>query len=152
LTRRITIIGNTILGFWRDWLQHAKDGTYSIHYPQYTSDTADLSEMRQELTTPVVALDNVVQIPDIRKLDILNRRMIVSRKRTRNLFDLTTLWKKLVLSNMEQQVLPDNYDLASQNVAGTNSDMDIDSHDDSSSSDSNEDPFVTLLRNQGAVF
>jgi len=53
---------------------------------------------------------------------------------------------------MEQQVLPDNYDLASQNVAGTNSDMDIDSHDDSSSSDSNEDPFVTLLRNQGAVF
>jgi len=53
---------------------------------------------------------------------------------------------------MEQQVLPDNHDLASQNVADTNSDMDIDSHDDSSSSDSDEDPFVTLLRNQGAVF
>jgi len=53
---------------------------------------------------------------------------------------------------MEQQVLPDNHDLVSQNVADTNSDMDIDSQDDSSSSDSDEDPFVTLLRNQGAVF
>jgi hypothetical protein len=125
---------------------------YNIHYPQYTSDTADLSETRQELTTPVVASDTVVQIPDIHKLDILNRRMIVSRKRTRNLFDLTTLWKKLVLSNMEQQVLPDNHDLVSQNIAGTNSDMDIDSQDDSSSSDSDEDPFVTLLQNQGAIF
>jgi hypothetical protein len=52
---------------------------------------ADLSEMRQELTTPVVASDAVVQLPDICKIDILNRRMIVSRKRTRNLFDLTTL-------------------------------------------------------------
>jgi hypothetical protein len=134
------------------WLQHAKDGTYNIHYPQYTSDTADLSETRQELTTPVVAADTIVQLPDICKLDILNRRMIVSRKRTRNLFDLTTLWKKLVLSNMEQQVLPDNHDLVSQNITDTNSDMDIDSHDDSSSSDSNEDPFVTLLQNQGAIF
>jgi hypothetical protein len=28
----------------------------------------------------------------------------------------------------------------------------IDSHDDSSSSDPDEDPFVTLLQNQGAVF
>ena len=147
-----TELGNTILGFWRDWLQHAEDSSYNIHYPQYTGATADLSETRQELTTPVVALDAVCQIPDIRKLDILNRRMIVSRKRTRNLFDLTTLWKKLVLSNMEQQVLPDNHDLVSQNVADTNSDMDIDSQDDSSSSDSDEDPFVTLLRNQGAVF
>jgi hypothetical protein len=134
------------------WLQHAKDGTYNIHYPQYTSDTADLSETRQELTTPVVAADTIVQLPDICKLDILNRRMIVSRKRTRNLFDLTTLWKKLVLSNMEQQVLPDNHDLVSQNITDTNSDMDIDSHDDSSSSDSDEDPFVTLLQNQGAIF
>jgi hypothetical protein len=30
--------------------------------------------------------------------------------------------------------------------------MDIDNQDDSSSSDENEDPFITLLRNQGAVF
>jgi len=78
--------------------------------------------------------------------------MIVSRKRTRNLFDLTTLWKKLVLSNMEQQILPDNHDIASQNIDDTNVDMDIDNHNDSSSSDSDEGPFVTLLRNQGAVF
>jgi hypothetical protein len=61
--------------------------------------------------------------------------MIVSRKRTHNLFDLTTLWKKLVLSNMEQQILPDNHDLISQNIDISNDDMDIDDQDDSSSSD-----------------
>jgi hypothetical protein len=37
-------LGNTILGFWRDWLQHAEDNSYNMHYPQYTTDAADLSE------------------------------------------------------------------------------------------------------------
>jgi hypothetical protein len=55
-------LGSTILGFWRDWLQHAEESAYNMHFPQYTSDTADLSEMRQELTTPVVAADIVIQL------------------------------------------------------------------------------------------
>ena len=33
--------------------------------------------------------------------------MIVSRKRTRNLFDLTNLWKKLVLSEVDENVAMD---------------------------------------------
>ena len=39
-------------------------------------------------------------VPDIRKIGILNRRMIVSCKRTRNLFDLTNIWKNTVIDNM----------------------------------------------------
>jgi hypothetical protein len=143
-------LGNTILGYWRDWLQHAEDNNYNMVYPQYTTDAADLSETPTDLTVLVAGPDGVSGVPDIRKLDILNRRMIVSRKRTRNLFDLTNLWKKIVLSNMEQQVLQDNHDLPSPNVR-EESDMDV-QDDDSSSGDEGEDPFIQLLRNTGAFF
>ena len=44
---------------------------------------------------------------DIRKMNILNRKMLVSQKRTRNLFDLTNLWKKDVIANMVNN-LPSN--------------------------------------------
>ena len=46
-------------------------------------------------------------VPDIRKINILNRRMIVSCKRTHNLFDLTNLWKNNVIDNMVDD-LPSN--------------------------------------------
>ena len=83
-------------------------------------------------------------IPDIRKLDILQRQMIISRKRTRNLFDLTNLWKNIVLTNMEQQVLKDNHNLTNQ-VVDEDIDMDL-------GTDEDLDPFIQLLQNQGAVF
>jgi hypothetical protein len=121
-----------------------------MHYPQYTTNAADLSEMRTDLTVLVAELDGVSGIPDICKLDILNRRMIVSRKHTCNLFDLTNLWKKIVLTHMEQQVLQDNHDLLNRNVDKCVN-MDI-QDDDSSSADEGEDPFVQLLQNTGAFF
>jgi len=63
-----------------------------------------------ELTLPLTDLDGLVMpIPDIRKLDNLNSQTIVSCKCTCNLFDLTNLWKKIVLMKRDQQVLPDNY-------------------------------------------
>ncbi|KIJ57948.1 hypothetical protein HYDPIDRAFT_34649 [Hydnomerulius pinastri MD-312] len=34
---------------------------------------------------------------DLRKTDIFNRRLITSRKRTRNLFDIASTWKRTVL-------------------------------------------------------
>ena len=144
-------LGNTILGYWRDWLQHAETGNYTLKFPRYSVDRADLEETETELTILLTDLDGLVTpLPDVCKLDILKRRMIVSRKRTRNLFDLTTLWKKIVLLNMDQHVLQDNSDLASQH--SSDMEVDTDGHDDSSSSDSNQDPFVQLLRNQGAMF
>jgi hypothetical protein len=145
-------LGSTILEFWRDWLTHAEENNYSLRFPQYSADLADLSETQPDLCTRVTNQDGEHLLPDIRKLDILNRRMIVSRKRTRNLFDLTNLWKKLVLSKMDQQILPDNMDLSSQNI-DEDVDMDIDSDDDdSSSARSDEDPFIQLLRAEGSFF
>jgi hypothetical protein len=139
-------LGNTILGFWRDWLQHAKDNDFNMHYPQYTTDAAE------DLTILVARPDGVSSIPGICKLDILNRRMIVSHKHTctHNLFDLTNLWKKIVLTNMEQQVLQNNHNLPNPNI-GNEFDMDI-QDDDFSSTDEGEDPFIQLLWNSGAFF
>jgi hypothetical protein len=76
--------------------------------------------------------------------------MIVSRKRTRNLFDLTNLWKNIVLTNMDQQILKDNHNLANQ-VVDEDVDMDLGTDEDSDSSE-DTDPFIQLLRNQGAIF
>ena len=144
-------LGKTILDFWRDWLQHAEESNYNIRFPQYTLDRADLADSLPELCTLVMDANGMEQpIPDIRKLDILQRRMIVSRKRTRNLFDLTNLWKNIVLTNMDQQVLEDNHNLANQ-VVDEDVDMDLGTDEDSDSSE-DLDPFIQLLRNQGAVF
>jgi hypothetical protein len=44
---------------------------------------------------------------DLRDTNIFNSRVIVSRKRTRNMLDLTNLWKKTVLESIERDVLQD---------------------------------------------
>lgn len=50
-------------------------------------------------------LEGPLLVPDIRKINILNSRVIVSRKRTKNLFDLTSLWKKTVISTLEGDIV-----------------------------------------------
>jgi hypothetical protein len=78
-------------------------------------------------------------VPDTCKLDFLHRRMIDSCKHTRNLFNLTNLWKNIVLSNMEQHILKDNHNPPSY-------------VDEDSDSSQEIDLFVQLLHNQGAMF
>lgn len=63
------------------------------------------------LTGVIQSDGQVVEVPDMSKIRILNSRMIVSRKRTKNLFDLTSLWKKIVLLKMEERVLQENHDI-----------------------------------------
>ncbi|KAH7045378.1 hypothetical protein BKA62DRAFT_629957, partial [Auriculariales sp. MPI-PUGE-AT-0066] len=48
-----------------------------------------------------------IWVPDLRRINYDNKRIIVSKKRTRNLFDLTSLWKKTVLVNMDEQAAED---------------------------------------------
>ena len=103
-----TELGNIILTYWRDWIIRAElpEATPSLRFPLFTGNLAGLRGVRSDLMAEVRAPGGgTVMVPDIRKINMLNRRMIVSRKRTRNLFDLTSLWKKIVLLNMEQQVL-----------------------------------------------
>jgi hypothetical protein len=98
-------LGETVLGYWREYMNRAEVGDFTPTFPRYSSDTGSLETMLESIATPVYVEDGLSLMPDIRKINILHRRTIVSRKRTRNLFDLTSLWKKTVLLQLEQDVL-----------------------------------------------
>ena len=73
---------DVIFGYWREYLNRYDRGEFSIHYPIPKGPLPD----------------------DLRKTSILNRRLLVSKKRTRNLFDLASLWKRTVLSTLDERV------------------------------------------------
>jgi len=96
-------LGDKLLGFWRTWLAKAEAGAYDSQHPKLSANAGDLDvDVDLNLAVLVDTTDGKRHLPDIRKLDILNRRTIVSRKRTRNLFDLTNLWKNLVLTRIDE--------------------------------------------------
>ena len=45
-----------------------------------------------------------MEVPDLRKIGLLNCRWIVSRKRTANLFNLSTQWKKTVFRKLDEAI------------------------------------------------
>ena len=96
-------LGDKLLGFWRTWLARAQADQYDGQYPLLSAEAGDLPvDLDGNLTVTVRTSDGPRALPDVRKLDILNRKKIVSRKHTRNLFDLTSLWKKIVITRLEE--------------------------------------------------
>ena len=131
-------LGDTVLGYWNDYLSHSEDNADPATFPKFTPGIDTAIECRAELTTRVLMGDGSFQmIPDIRKTDIFNRRTIVSRKRTRNLFDLTSLWKKTVLQKYEidasNPLAPNDDDAASSSDSIWQSEPDLDPRHDPSS-------------------
>jgi len=100
-------LGDVVLGYWRTWMNQADSDQFDAQagYYRFDASIGGLEDVDRELCSPVRTSDGLVMMPDIRKLDILNRRMIVSRKRTRNIFDLTSLWKKAALRRFEEAIL-----------------------------------------------
>ena len=100
-----TQLGDTIIGFWREYLTRADSGILgSAEFPVFSSAARDLEGLNKALTSDIQVTGGVAAVPDLRKLGFLNRRVIVSRKRTRNLFDLTALWKRIVLAGYDREV------------------------------------------------
>jgi hypothetical protein len=95
-------LGNTIIGFWREWITRAKNGNFSLHFPQFSGTTGDIGSIPEELVEVIFTPEGKRKMPDVTKLGFEKRRFIVSRKRTKNLFDLTALWKKVVLTGMDE--------------------------------------------------
>lgn len=95
-------LGDTILNYWRSWLVHAENNNYTVIYPKFSASIGNLSDVPRNLTAALETADGLREMPDIRRTDMLNRRTIVSRKRTRNLFDLTSLWKKIVITRLDE--------------------------------------------------
>lgn len=101
-------LGETVLGYWRTWMDQAANNHFDYNSGMGRDD-GDIGGLHgtdpQFLTEVQTNVGTTVMMPDIRKLDILNRRMIVSRKRKRNLFDLTSFWKKTVLETLDKEVI-----------------------------------------------
>ncbi|TRM56524.1 hypothetical protein BD626DRAFT_370155, partial [Schizophyllum amplum] len=102
-------LGDTILGFWRRWCDRAEEGRFNVLYPRYTSDRGKIPFVDNPIVATQFWADSGYRrwMPDIRKINILDRRMLVSKKRTTNLFDLTSLWKTVVLSRLEDDSIDD---------------------------------------------
>ena len=98
-------LSNTIFGYWREWLMRAESGRLNVEFPapQATTYAHDVDSSRLTLRVTVPGHEDA-WVHDLRKLDILDRKIIVSRKRTRNFFDLAASWKKLVLERLDEQV------------------------------------------------
>ena len=94
----VTTLGDTILGYMRSWLYRAERMEFSPEFPPepvgYETDCDPMSRFSMET---VRADGTRYYVPDLRRTDILDRRVLVSRKRTQQLSDIVSLWKKIVL-------------------------------------------------------
>ena len=102
-------LSDVVFGYWREWLERAESGRLNLEFPapQAISNWSDgLGGSRLTLRVGAPGHEDV-WIEDLRKLDILNRKLIVSRKRTRNLLDLSSLWKKTILEKLDEDVADD---------------------------------------------
>ena len=107
-------LGDTIFNYWRAWYEKAERGEArgspyeKLSFPRPSRNWGAVDNVEGCFLTEVPdGVGGTLMIPDIRKLGLLDRRMIVSRKRTRNLFDLTNLWKKLVLLEVDENEAAD---------------------------------------------
>lgn len=98
---------DTIFGYWREWIERAKRGEYSSEYPmmdkEVTLELFGTTDPRKWAT--VVDEDSTRDIPDITKTDILDRRLLVSKRRNKQLKDVASLWKNIVLSRVDEDTM-----------------------------------------------
>lgn len=101
-------LGKRVTGYWKEWLEHAEKGQYSSKYPNFRAGEDSLKETQADLHSvitdpriPAGILTRPITIPDVRLTGITEARWLVSRKRTRNMFDLASSWKKEVIHRME---------------------------------------------------
>ena len=125
-------LGKAVTEYWAEWYDRAAEGRYTSDpsrpfQPYDPGHENGITDVRPELFTTVRDLfGEEVEVPDLRKIGLLNCRWIVSRKRTANLFDLSTQWKKTVFRKLDEAiaeeggVVPEisNVDVGAQILAG----------------------------------
>jgi hypothetical protein len=98
-------LGDTIFGYWREWLRRSDTGDFNSEYPAPGKGKEESSH----------GLDT--ELPDLRETNIFNSKVILSRKRTRNFLDLSNLWKKSVLEKLDEQTIDNLLTNAAQRFA-----------------------------------
>jgi hypothetical protein len=99
-------LGDAVIETWRTWLKAADAADWRrSKYGMTNSSFEGLEDVDPKFLTLWETDSGPVAMPDIRKIGFDQKRFLVSRKRTRNLFDLTSLWKKTVLTRLDQAVV-----------------------------------------------
>ena len=104
-----TELGKIFTGYCNEWFAVQEVATRENRlipaqnrFPEFPGFLGGLDDVSPGLKTRVNAKEGPVEMPDIRKTDILSRRWIVSRKRTKNLFDLTAVWKQTLATTQQR--------------------------------------------------
>lgn len=92
-------LGNVIMDYWREWLVRADAGDFNSEFPKPDSKDSRVANLLQ------AEEGRSAEFWDLRKTNIFNSRVILSRKRTRNFLDISNLWKRTVLLGIEGQTL-----------------------------------------------
>jgi hypothetical protein len=67
-------LGNTILGFWHDLIQHTETGNYTLSYPEFSSSCSDLEGTNEGLCYFIKDFQGQGHmLPNIRQLNILKQ-------------------------------------------------------------------------------
>ena len=92
--------------YWREWLRRADTGEFNNEFPAPgNKDPRTLIwHAYQETDDPS---REYLDTWDLRKTNLFNSKVILSRKRTRNFLDITNLWKRTVFQNIEESALDD---------------------------------------------
>ena len=101
-----TKLGETVVGYWKEWLERARSNNYSAEFPPVDpEDSHDINDVQNGLHLVVTDVaGETAWTPDLSRIGVLGRRWIVSRKRTTNILDLTNVWKKTVLRTLDEAV------------------------------------------------
>ena len=94
----------TIFTYWHDALESLASGRKISKDRKLLfvdQDETVLTDVGFGTTWTGIVGGREVVLPDVRKLDMYQSRMLVSRKRTTNLFDLSNLWKNIVLNKLD---------------------------------------------------
>ena len=107
-------LGDTIFNYWSEYMERAMTGNYTTRdlsrvFPEpedwrIDPDAAILPEFTSEVR---LSRGHVVEILDLKKLIGHKPRMVVSRRKTANFFNLTSLWKKSIFGEFDKRVLED---------------------------------------------
>ena len=95
-------LGETIIGYWTEWLERAARGDYNAEFPSCSGEEYGTGE---NWSPAPIREDPRRRVPDVRNTKIFSARWLVSRKRTNNLGDLTRLWKNTVLEKLERRIV-----------------------------------------------
>ena len=114
-----TELANIILGHWKRWHEicdagHPGKGKIDVYEwpaPGPGPLGTGLSDCAPEFFTKYrTPRGDDIFVPDVRKIGMTDKRLIVSRKRTRNMFDYTSLWKKEVFAKLDEEILSERDD------------------------------------------